>query len=138
MGLEKEWQQKMAETYLKEEDKKVVTNYQRKNQDIRLKKQKDFDLVFKKGNRIVTSTLTLIYINSESLKFGISLSKKHGKAVIRNRIKRLLRAAFNNFYDKINDGYYIVIMPKRSENYDYFEFSKDLEFLLKKGKIIND
>ena len=104
----------------------------------RLKKQKDFDLVFNKGSRLYSKSLSIIYLKSKSLKFGISLSKKHGKAVIRNRIKRLLRAAFNNFSDKINDNYYIVLMPNRADNYDYFEFSKDIEFLLKKGKIIND
>ncbi len=138
MGLEKEWQQKMAETYLKEEDKKVVTNYQRKKQDIRLKKQKDFDLVFKKGNRIVTSTLTLIYINSESLKFGISLSKKHGKAFKRNKIKRLLRASFNCYANLIAKNYYIVILPKIKEEYNFFDFTKDMKFAFKKGNIIND
>ncbi len=104
----------------------------------RLKKQKDFDLVFNKGARVYGKSLSIIYLKYKSLKFGISLSKKHGKAVVRNRIKRLIRASFNNFYEKINDNYYIVIMPKRAENYDYFEFSKDLEFLLKKGKLIDD
>lgn len=106
--------------------------------DKRLKKQKDFDLVFNKGARLYGKSLSILYLKSKSLKFGISLSKKHGKAVLRNRIKRLLRAAFNNFYDKINDSYYIVIMPKRAEEYDYFTFSKEIEYLLKKGKIIND
>ncbi len=104
----------------------------------RLKKQKDFDLVFNKGSRVYSKTLTLLYLKSESLKFGISVSKKHGKAVLRNRIKRLLRASFNNYFDKINGGYYIVLLPKKLENYDYFDFSRDLEFLLKKGKLIND
>ncbi len=106
--------------------------------DKRLKKQKDFNLVFNKGARVYSKTLTLLYFKSESLKFGISVSKKHGKAVLRNRIKRLLRASFNNYIDKINGNYYIVLLPKCLENYDYFEFCKDLEFLLKKGKIIND
>ena len=92
----------MVETYLKEEDKKVVTNYQRKNQDIRLKKQKDFDLVFNKGKRIYAKTLTLVFVESKELKFGISLSKKFGKSVKRNRIKRLLRASFRNFLKDLN------------------------------------
>ena len=104
--------------------------------DIRLKKQKDFDLVFNKGNRVYSKSLTLIYVKKESLKIGISLSKKHGKAFMRNRIKRLLRACIRNFTDKI-EGYYIVILPKVSENYDYNVFLKDVEFTLKKGKIIN-
>ncbi len=104
----------------------------------RIKKQKDFDLVFNKGVRLYSKTLTLLYLKNDSLKFGISVSKKHGKAVLRNRIKRLLRAAFNNCFKKINGNYYIILLPKRQENYNYFDFSRDLEFLLKKGKIIDD
>ncbi len=128
----------MEETYLKEEDKKDVINYQRKKQDIRLKKQKDFDLVFRKGKRIATNTLTLIYINSENLKFGISLSKKHGKAFKRNRIKRLLRASFNYYVNSIAKNYYIIILPKIKEEYNFLEFTKDMKFAFKKGNIIND
>lgn len=104
----------------------------------RLKKQKDFDLVFNKGSRIYSKTLTLIYLKKDSLKFGISVSKKHGKAVLRNRIKRLLRAVFNNYFEKIHGNYYIILLPKRLEEYNYCEFCRDLEFLLKKGKMIND
>ncbi len=129
----------MAETYLKEEGQKAVTNYLlKKKQDRRLKKQKDFDLVFKKGKRISTKTLTLIYIKSEVLKFGISLSKKHGKAFKRNRIKRLLRASFNCYEKLITQNYYIIILPKVMEEYNFLEFTKDIEFALKKGNILND
>ena len=77
--------------------------------DIRLKKQKDFDLVFKKGNRVYSKSLTILFIKSESLKIGISLSNKHGKAVKRNKIKRLLRACVRNFISNFNDNYYILL-----------------------------
>lgn len=105
--------------------------------DIRLKKQKDFDLVFSKGTRVYSKSLTLIFIKSSELKIGISLSKKHGKAFKRNRIKRLLRASIRNYTDKIKDSYYIIILPKVKEEYNYSVFNKDLEYTLKKGKIIN-
>ncbi len=128
----------MEETYLKEEEQKVVINYQHKKQDIRLKKQKDFDLVFRKGKRISTDSLSLIYIKSDSLKFGISLSKKHGKAFKRNKIKRLLRASFNCYIKSISNNYYIIILPKIMEEYNFLNLKKDIEKALKKGNIIND
>ncbi len=106
--------------------------------DYRLKKQKDFDLIFKKGKRIHTNTLTLIYLESKEIKFGISLSKKHGKAFKRNRIKRLLRASARSFLNKFQKPFYLVILPKVLENYDFWELNKDLEFALKRGKIISD
>ena len=106
--------------------------------DIRLKKQKDFDLVFKKGNRVYSKSLTVLFIKSESLKIGISLSKKHGKAFKRNRIKRILRASIRCFIKDFKNSFYVVILPKVQENYDFWELNKDLEFSLKRGKIISD
>lgn len=106
--------------------------------DNRLKKQKDFDLVFNKGARIFTKSLTLLYIKKENFKFGISLSKKHGKAFIRNKIKRLIRASLREVIKSGVNPYYVVVLPKIRESYDFFEFKKDLEFSLKKGNILSD
>ena len=58
--------------------------------DIRLKKEKDFNLVFKKGTRVFSSSLTMVYFPSREIKAGFAVSKKHGGSVVRNRIKRLL------------------------------------------------
>ena len=106
--------------------------------DYRLKKQKDFDLVFKKGKRIHAKNLTLLFLESNETKFGISLSKKHGKAFKRNRIKRILRASIRSFIKNFEGSFYLVILPKVLENYDFWELNKDLEFSLKRGKIISD
>ena len=103
----------------------------------KLKKQKDFDLVFNKGNRVFSKSLTLLFIKKDSLKIGISVSKKHGKAFLRNRIKRLIRACLVNFKNSFNDNYYVVIIPKVLEEYSYLTFLNDLEYTLKKGKLIN-
>ena len=106
--------------------------------ETRLKKQKDFDAVFNKGDRIYTKTVTLLYIKKESFKFGTSLSKKHGKAHLRNYIKRLIRACVR---EVIKDGvnpYYIVVLPKVRENYVFSEIKNDIFYALKKGRILSD
>ena len=59
--------------------------------DIRLKREKDFSLVFNKGKRLYSSALSMIYLPADALKAGFAVSKKHGGSVKRNRIKRLLR-----------------------------------------------
>ena len=55
---------------------------------IRLKKEKDFNLVFNKGKRLYSHNLTLLYLESSELKVGYAVSKKHGGSVKRNRITR--------------------------------------------------
>lgn len=99
----------------------------------RLKKNGDFQKLFKKGKRVFSSALTIIYSPCpQGTVMGIALSKKHGKAVVRNRIKRLIRAAFSANVDKLNGNYSLVILPKVSESYDYKNIEKSLIYCLKR------
>ena len=45
-------------------------------------------------------------------RFGISVSKKIGTAVKRNRAKRIIRAAYAPLEDKLRKGYLIVVSAK--------------------------
>ena len=45
-------------------------------------------------------------------RFGISVSKKIGTAVKRNRAKRIIRAAYAPLEDKLHKGYLIVVSAK--------------------------
>lgn len=94
----------------------------------RLKKNGDFQKLFKKGKRTFSRFLTVIYSPSKGEKsvMGIAVSKKHGKAVKRNRIKRLVRAAFSNNADKLKGCYSMVIMPKICEEYSYADIESSL------------
>ena len=99
----------------------------------RLKKNNDFQKLFKKGKRVFSPALTVIYTPSaQNTTMGIALSKKHGKAVVRNRVKRLIRAAFSKNMDKLNGNYNLVIMPKVSEKYDYYNIEKSLVSCIKR------
>ena len=63
------------------------------------------------------------------------MSKKHGKAVQRNRIKRLLRASAREVFKDIKNSHYIVFMPKVQQNYSFKEYLKDMEYLVKKENL---
>lgn len=95
MDLEKEWELNLEEMFWKEEEI-VAENHSAhkwKTMDHRLKKKKQFAYIYKKGTRKSTRHLTLFTIPSKfsSYKIGYSVSKKIGKANVRNKVKRRLR-----------------------------------------------
>ena len=61
--------------------------------DHRLKKKRQFAYIYRKGNRSSTKHLTLFTLPSKfsCYKIGYSVSKKIGKANVRNKVKRRLR-----------------------------------------------
>ena len=101
----------------------------------RLKKQSDFDKLFKKGKRVYAKSLMMLYFKSETFKIGYSVSKKHGNAVIRNKIKRLLRASAREVFKNFNKNIHVVFLPKVQDSYSFEEFSKDMSFILRKENL---
>ena len=104
--------------------------------DIRLKKEKDFNLVFNKGKRLFSSSLTLIYLPAKDLKVGYAVGKKHGSSVKRNRIKRLLRESFRSFVPILKQDFFFVFIPKVTDEYTLDNFKDNMKYLFKKGGLI--
>lgn len=101
----------------------------------RLKKQADFQRLFKKGGRGFSPSLTVIYSPSDTMRMGISVGKRHGKSVQRNRIKRLLREAFRAVVGEMHGTYAFVLVPKVGETYSLAEYKKHLQWIIRKEKL---
>ena len=101
----------------------------------KLKKQADFDKLFKKGKRMFAPSLTVIYAPSKKTTMGVSVGKRHGKSVKRNRIKRLLREAFRLETDALQGNYAFVLIPKVAEEYTFSTFQNDIRWILKKAQL---
>ena len=81
----------------------------------RLKRRAAFAYVYRKGERASAHDLLLLCARSrEGLKIGLSVSKKVGNAVTRNRVKRLLREAIRGIEDRIDAGYMYVVVARPS------------------------
>lgn len=72
------------------------------------------------------------FLESDTTKFASVASKKIGKAVIRNRVKRLLRAVFYGFSTELKDGIYIVVAKAGLEKLPYNKIQKSLRWSFKK------
>ena len=102
---------------------------------LRLKKQADFQKLFKIGKKTYSNSLTVIYRPSERITMGISVGKRHGKSVQRNRIKRLLRESFRKCLPYIQGNYTFILIPKVAENYSLDIFEKHLQCMIKKENL---
>lgn len=81
----------------------------------RIRKRKEFLLIYKKGRRYKGKYFNLIYL-SNSLDFsrvGIVVSRKIGNAVQRNRVKRWMRDLFRKNKNLIKISVDMVIIPKK-------------------------
>lgn len=98
-----------------------------------VKKNKDFDLIIKENNFNKNNSF-VVYSRENNLKYnryGISVSKKLGNSVFRNKYKRKIRSIIDNYKkDYIIPKDYIIILRKGAINKSYKELKNDLESLI--------
>lgn len=84
-----------------------------------LKEKREFSRAYKRGRAFVSPLLVTYIIknNSNNLRYGITTGKKIGKAVQRNRARRVIRAAFYMLEGDIKKGYDIVFVARGKTPY---------------------
>lgn len=105
----------------------------RKNSLRSLAKRRDFDLVFREGLTSAAKYLVLYarYNELDWNRLGLSVSKKIGKAVVRNRVKRLLREAVRTMLGNSLQHYDLVVVAKKAAAEARLEnFIRELEKFL--------
>ncbi|EGA91211.1 ribonuclease P [Planococcus donghaensis MPA1U2] len=104
------------------------------NKDQRIKKNKEFQHIFKKGKSFANRQFIVYVLKNEQPEFrvGLSVSKKVGNAVARNRIKRYIRQTFLELKDDLlPNADYIIIARPQAATLDFHESKKSLEHVLK-------
>lgn len=88
----------------------------------RLSRSKDFDAVYRHGTSASTRYLTLHWFprdgdSDDAPRLGLAVPRSVGSAVVRNRMKRLLREAWRTLLDEVPAGrdYVIVARPGLAE-----------------------
>lgn len=101
----------------------------------RLIRAYEFKRVYGRGRRIRGRAMTLVAYKRRSpgLRLGLSVSKDHGCAVRRNKIKRLLREAFRLERPALPGRYDLITIPtKREGKYQLDELRREFIDLLQR------
>ncbi len=105
-----------------------------------LKKNYEFKNVLDKGKFYRGKYITIYILKNKKEKnvIGIAVSKKVGKAVKRNRIKRLIRESYYSKKNQLEKGYNIVFLWNRNTFVDCKceQIKEDVYTQLKKAGLI--
>ena len=98
-----------------------------------IKKSNDYSKIINTNNKIRNKYYSVFYTKSNNTLFGISIPKKTGTAVVRNKIKRQIKNIIDNNKINIQTGYnYVIIIRKEILELSYKEKEKQLITLFKR------
>ena len=109
------------------------TRSERLRKDERVKKKSDFAIIAQEGTRKHTKHFLIIARRNDQgfSRVGAVASKKMGKAVERNRAKRLMREFFRKNKDHLAPSTdYVIVGKKGAQDLSYAQVSKELDGLL--------
>ncbi len=109
------------------------------NKVLMIKKDEDYRRVYRKKNSISNKNIIMYVMktNTKETRVGISVSKKIGKAVVRNKIKRRIKESYRVEYShKVKDGYDIIFLARGPiVDIEYNEIKKAIYNVLKRKEM---
>lgn len=80
----------------------------------KLKKSWEFQRAYQRGDKYWNRYFVIYVLRTpfNCLRLGITVSKKVGKSVQRNRVKRLIRESFRRLRTRVKVGYDIVVVGR--------------------------
>lgn len=112
----------------------------RGDKKFRVTRRKDFGRLFDHGRRAADARMTLLALPNGlaegRTRAGMAVSKKHGGAVRRNRIKRLCREAFRLTRSDLPPGWDFVLIPRAGADLDLDTIAASLRSLA--GRVTRD
>lgn len=95
----------------------------------RIQSSLDFARIYDAKQRVGDDHLLVFGLRNDRglTRFGLSVSKKHGNAVKRARLKRLLREAFRLSQHELPAGWDLILIPRQDADSTLGDFRRSLE-----------
>jgi len=131
---EKAQRAQKADRLISQEQGKIDRRFSKEE---RLIKNSDFQRVYAEGSRHSNEDF-ILYVHTaqegRGRRLGISVSRRLGGAVIRNRIKRLVREVYRERKSRLADNIDIVVVPRKTNTVlSYSRVRQALESLFRKS-----
>jgi ribonuclease P protein component len=105
----------------------------------RLAKREDFNKVYRYGKSTANHQFVLYYLPQPKLEYfrlGVSVSKKIGNAVVRNRLRRMMKEIIRLKKTLLPSQFdYILIARKPCAEMDYQAMEKSILHVLRKASL---
>ena len=106
-----------------------------------MKLNKDFRRLYYRGKTVARHNI-VVYVQRNKKGYnvlGLTCGKNIGKAVKRNRVKRLMRESYRLLENRVNPGYDIVLVARtKAVSCKCIHILKDMESAFYKLGLIND
>ena len=99
-----------------------------------VKNARDFERIIKEGHYVKNKSFIIYYSKNDLQysRYGISVGKKLGNAVVRNKVKRQVRMMVQEIFDKNQKKDYIIILRNKYLKDSFAVNKRDLEYLYNK------
>lgn len=99
-----------------------------------IKSSEEFTEIINKGKSVKSKYYSIYYRqNNASNRYGITIPKKLGVAVRRNKTKRRVKNIIDNNKNAMQNGYdYVIIVKKGILDLTFFDMEEELLSLIKK------
>jgi len=104
----------------------------------RLTKRGSFSYVYNKGARSNRGVVSLTFVKSKSgtVRVGFSVPNKVGKANIRNKLKRQMRAIVREVVSKVNSAQIVLSLRAGASDLTFNDLKQKVLELLAKARLI--
>jgi ribonuclease P protein component len=108
--------------------------------EYRLAKREDFNKIYRYGKSVANHQFVLYYLPQpklEHFRLGVSVSKKIGNAIVRNRLRRMMKEIIRLKKEMMAPHFdYILIARKPCAEMDYQAMEKSIYHVVRKASLL--